>query len=76
MIHFFVALIALYLVFSQSPRIRELVFWLIVILLALSRESLHWGYDFYNHIPTDNFLSGTGDPVSPLDNETHRVYDI
>ena len=78
MIHFFFTLILLYLVLSQCPRLRELLFWLIVITSFFVRDGLHSGADLIDTIPIENLPAGDAPDVeaAPLDEKSFNDYSI
>ena len=78
MIHFFFTLILLYLVLSQSPRLRELLFWLILITGFFIRDGFHSGADLIDIIPVENLPAGdTPDgEAAPLDEKSFNDYSI
>jgi hypothetical protein len=68
----------LYLVLGQSPRLRELLFWLIVITGFYIRDGLHSGADLIDLIPIENLPADAtpGDDAAPLDEKSFNDYSI
>ena len=72
-----VFLLWLYLVLGQCPRLRELLFWLIIITSFYIRDGLHSGADLIDTIPIENLPAGDGpDRAAPLDEKSFNDYSI